>query len=341
MRQPSVSVVMPVYNAAKFIHKSLDSLLNQTLQNIEIICVNDGSTDDSLAILKDYASRDARIKIIDKPNSGYGHTINRGIEAASGEYIGNLDPDDFTDIGMYEKLYHTAKEYDADVVKSNYYAYRSKNGESIFFEVLSGLPYNQITSADENERIFHRQPCIWSAIYKKELLINNHIFLNETPGASYQDTAFAFKVWVNAKKVVFIKDAFVHYRTDNESSSVHDSDKVFYVCDEFNSIQSYLNQDEKLRNKFSKILQVLKYDTYVWNLNRISDTYKEVFRDQIALEFIKAEYDGLLDKAYFDEGRWNGVQKYIHDYHSAHISANNGRTLLKIAMKKLKHKILG
>ena len=106
----------------------------------------------------------------------------------------------------------------------------------------------------------------------------------------------------------------MHYRIDNENSAVHNSDKVFYICDEFNAIQSYLNNDEKLRNKFSKILQALKYDTYVWNLNRISEEYKEVFRDQIALEFIKAEYDGFLDKAYFDEERWIGVQKYIHDY---------------------------
>lgn len=201
MRQPFVSVVMPIYNTAKFLPQSLDSLINQTLQNIEIICVNDGSQDDSLAIIKEYASRDTRIKIIDQPNRGYGYAINRGIEAASGEYIGNLDPDDFTDLGMYEKLYRTAKAYDADVVKSNYFKFEGAKGESRFFEVLKGLPYNQITSANENEEICHRQPCIWSAIYKKDLLINNHIFLLETPGSSYQDTAFAFKMWVNAKRL--------------------------------------------------------------------------------------------------------------------------------------------
>lgn len=340
MKQPFVSVVMPIYNASKFLTESLGGLLNQTLSNIEIICVNDGSKDDSLQIMKSYQEKDSRIIIIDKENSGYGNTMNEGIKAAHGEYIGILEPDDFMDYGMYEKLYHTAKIYDADVVKSNYYEYQQSNDSSTFFEVLSGLPYDQVTSAYENEKIIHMRPCIWSGIYRRKMLMNNFIVFNETPGASYQDTAFAFKVWVTAQKVVFVKDAFLHYRIDNENSSVNSSGKIFSICDEFQAMQAFLNTDIKKRVKFSKILQVLKLDSYVWNLGRITDEYKPIFRDQIALDFIKAEYEGFLDPSIFDKGRWQQVSDFIDRYSANHIENINGKKLLKMAAKKAIKKYL-
>lgn len=314
MNRPAVSVVMPIYNAGNFLKESLGGLVQQTLKNIEIICVNDGSTDDSLNIIKKYAFNDNRIKIIDKANSGYGNTMNEGMKIATGEYIGILEPDDFCDFRMFEELYAAAKEGDADVVKSNYYEYNSSKEENKFFEVLDGLEYNKVTSAEENEQIIFRRPCIWSAIYKRNMLEENHIIFNETPGASYQDTAFAFKVWVSAKKVIFLKTAYLHYRIDNENSSVKSSGKVFSICDEFHSMQAFLNEDKRKKDRYSKILQVLKLDSYTWNLNRISPEFRETFRDQIALEYIKADYENILDKKYFDENRWSLLQKYLEEY---------------------------
>ena len=312
----AVSIVMPIYNASSYLDQSLGGLVKQTLKNIEIICVNDGSKDDSLDIMKRYAYGDSRIKIIDKKNSGYGNTMNEGIKIATGEYIGILEPDDFSDNTMMERLYTTAKQHNADVVKSNYYEYCQADQTNTFIEVLDGLEYDKVTSAAENENIVFRRPCIWSAIYRASVLRNNHILFNETPGASYQDTAFAFKVWVSAQRVVFIKDAFLHYRIDNENSSVKSSGKVFSICDEFQSMQAFLNEDKRRKDKYSKILQVLKLDSYTWNLNRIAPEFRKVFRDQIVLEFIKADYEGLLDRGYFDEDRWNMLQNYIGQYKS-------------------------
>ena len=160
------------------------------------------------------------------------------------------------------------------------------------------------------------RPCIWSAIYKRTLLQDNNILFNETPGASYQDTAFAFKVWVCAKRVVFVKDAYLHYRIDNDNSSVKSSGKVFSICDEFQAIQAFLNQNKDFKNHFSKILQVLKLDSYNWNLQRIAPEFKEMFKDQIALEFIKADYDKFLDPSYFDADRWRLVQSFMNEYRS-------------------------
>ena len=226
MNKISVSVLMPIYNVSKYLDSSLGGVLQQSLKNIEIICINDGSTDDSLEIVKKYAEIDSRIVIIDKKNAGYGQTMNKGLEIAKGEYIGILEPDDFMDISMFQDLYNTAKKYDADVVKSNYYEYKEKNNTDKFLEVLKGLPYDCIVNPKTNHRVLHMRPCIWSSIYRREMILANKIRFTETPGASYQDTGFAFKVWVSSQRVVFRKEAYLHYRIDNANSSVKSSGKV-------------------------------------------------------------------------------------------------------------------
>ena len=141
-----VSIIMPIYNAERFLHQSLGSVVDQTLKNIEIICVNDGSTDSSLSMMKQYAAEDKRIRIIDKANGGYGQSMNCGLRIAKGEYIGILEPDDFMSKDMLETLYNIAKKNNADVVKSNYFEYKTKDNSNNFLEVLEGLPYDEITS---------------------------------------------------------------------------------------------------------------------------------------------------------------------------------------------------
>ena len=122
-----ISIVVPVYNVEKYLKKCIESIINQSLQDIEIICVNDGSTDSSLEILNDFASKDKRVVVINKTNSGYGHTMNMGLNTATGEYIGIIESDDFADLRMFEELYKLAKDNDADIVKGDWYNYWSKN----------------------------------------------------------------------------------------------------------------------------------------------------------------------------------------------------------------------
>ena len=114
---PKVSIIVPVYNMERYLGKCLDALTKQTLVDIEIVAVNDGSTDSSLNILRAYAEKDPRIRIIDKPNSGYGASMNRGIDEARGEYIGIVEPDDYPDLVMFDKLYKAAKKHTCDLVK--------------------------------------------------------------------------------------------------------------------------------------------------------------------------------------------------------------------------------
>ena len=120
---PKISVLVPIYNVEKYLEECLESIISQTLQDIEVICINDGSTDGSLKIIKKYAKNDPRFVIINKKNSGYGDSMNRGLAKATGEYIGIVESDDWVEKDMFESLYSLAKENEAEVVKSNFYNY--------------------------------------------------------------------------------------------------------------------------------------------------------------------------------------------------------------------------
>ena len=114
---PRVTVLVPIYNVEEYLPKCLLSLSNQILDDMEVICLNDGSTDNSLDIIKDFAKKDPRIKIVNKKNTGYGDTMNKGIKLASGEYIGIVEPDDYVDPDMFIEMYALAKKHDADILR--------------------------------------------------------------------------------------------------------------------------------------------------------------------------------------------------------------------------------
>jgi len=123
---PKVSVVLPVYNTSACLREALDSVTRQAFRDIEIICVNDGSTDNSLDIIKEYTDMDDRNTVINKPNGGYGHTMNVGMDAATGEYLGILETDAFLDLTMYEDLYALADSHHLDTIRGSFTGLRVK-----------------------------------------------------------------------------------------------------------------------------------------------------------------------------------------------------------------------
>ena len=165
---PKISVLVPIYNVEKYLRQCLDSLVGQTLQEIEIICINDGSTDSSPEIIQEYAQNDSRVKVITKKNSGYGDSMNRGLAKASGEYIGILESDDFLEKNAFERLYRLAKKHDADVVRANYYHF--KGGENTKFSYVDTHDVDRVIDPSRRTWIFYQAPAIWSAIYKRSFL---------------------------------------------------------------------------------------------------------------------------------------------------------------------------
>ncbi|GKG99029.1 hypothetical protein CE91St54_09610 [Hungatella hathewayi] len=328
MSSVKVSIIVPIYNVEKYLHQCLESIVNQTLKDIEIICVNDGSTDASLDIINEFVNKDNRVRVINKTNTGYGNTMNIGFDNAKGEYLGIVESDDYADPCMFEVLYKNAKKYDADVVKSGYYLYFSSPKEkNIKVEIASSImcnkticPTEDFKSKQEQVEFFNIKPTIWSSIYKTDFIRSNNIRFNETPGASYQDASFNFKVWASATKVRLLSDAFLHYRQDNENSSVNSKGKVFCVCDEYDEMQSFLNANPLLRGKLECLKNRLKYDSYMWNYERLGAKFKYVFIERASAEFKDDMQNGTLEKEYFEWYKWKDLLNLIDDPINYHTS---------------------
>lgn len=300
-----VSVLVPIYNVEQYLPECLDSLCGQTLKGIEIICINDGSTDASGAILDEYAKNNSNIVVINKKNSGYGDSMNRGLEAATGEYIGIVESDDFIDQNGFERLYELAKKTGADIVKANYY-YHSEDKDEIH-EVVKNQKTNKATTISDDYNILIEEPGIWSAIYRRDFLNENKIRFRTTPGASYQDTGFFFKTACAAKKIVYTKNAFLHYRTDNVNSSVKSLEKVNYVVEEYADIEKFLEKCE-VSDEVKYTIQAAKFGAFHWNLQRLPKDLAKEFIITIKQEFSKADKAGLLQKKYFPTKYWLALQ---------------------------------
>ncbi|MDR0676777.1 MAG: glycosyltransferase [Elusimicrobiota bacterium] len=284
-----ISIIIPVYNTEKYLRQCLNSVINQTLKDIEIICVNDGSTDNSLEILKEYSQKDSRIKVIPKNNTGYGHTMNVGLDNAAGEYIGILEPDDWIEKDMLETLFLLAEKYNVEVVKCDFFNYRSYPQEiNKVAKCIPELLKDRVINPEKNTEILLMNYSIWTAIYKRDFLKIYNIRFNETPGASYQDVSFSFQVFANAKSVYLCSKNLLHYRVDNENSSVKNKSKIFCVCDEFAKIENFLQKNPDKKELFEGRKNQIKYMSYIWNFRRIDKKFRKEFIMKISKEFKKA-----------------------------------------------------
>ena len=317
---PKVSVITPIYNVAEFLPQCLDSLIAQTMQDIEFICVNDGSTDDSLQILNAYAARDKRIMVIDKPNGGYGHTMNTGIDAASGEYIGIVESDDWVNHDAFEKLYELAEAHNhCDIVKANHNVFVGNDKPVLVENFPESLCNRTLTPLDpDGEQVLNSIPAIWSAIYRRDYLNDNNIRFLETPGASFQDTGFVYKSWIACNTFVLTHDAYLNYRLDNAGSSVQSVAKVLFVCDEFASIEEFLAARPDRHGRLIGRVLAKKFDTYNWNYDRIAWEYREEFLNRIADEFAAPLVARQLDPSVFKEGEFDRLLRIIEDPHSVY-----------------------
>lgn len=314
MASPLVSVLVPIYNVERYLRECLDSLECQTLSDIEIICINDGSTDSSRAIIQDYLDKDSRFKVIDKPNSGYGASMNMGLDKCTGEYIGIVESDDFIEPDAFEEMYNAAKKYDAQVVKTDFYLYWSHPNEvNRRFGWVDEIIEGHINPQIERD-VFYRKPSIWSAIYKHSFIRDNNIRFLETPGASYQDAGFNFKVWASSDNAVLINEAYLHYRQDNEASSVNSPGKVFCVCDEYAEMHRYLDTRWRDRTYLRSILARMKFDSYEWNYDRLSDDLKKTFLPRMREEIRLDEQLGYLDLRDFDSNKATARALLLKDF---------------------------
>ncbi len=261
-----LSVIVPVYNTNKYLPKCLDSILNQSLKDIEIIVINDGKSDNSVETIKKNEKKyKNKIVFIDKKNGGQGSARNVGIKKAHGEYIGFVDSDDFIEETMYEEMYNTAKENNSDIVICNISDYYEKNDTKK--EVSLKLSQNPSIS----EAIINSVPSVVNKIYKRELLQDSNITFDES--IWYEDLPFSMQIVVNAKKISFIEKPFYNYFHRN-ISTMHNKNisKNLDILKAYDILINYLNK-EKLYNKYKEEFDfILLKEVYLATINRILRT---------------------------------------------------------------------
>ena len=213
------SVILPIYNVEKYLPECLDSLINQTYSNLEIICVNDGSPDDSLKILQQYAEKDSRIKIFDRQNSGSGVSRNFGVSQSEGDYISFVDPDDWVELNMYEELANFINEHNSDVVEFNYRIFyesskefvQSRHTEVVLRNCKLDLSNRESYSWRDCANLLSRyQSSCWIRVYRRSLLLKKSIEFSDHPTG--QDVAFWHGVVLFAEKIDLLKKNFYNYR---------------------------------------------------------------------------------------------------------------------------------
>ncbi len=291
---PKVSVLVPIYNVERYLRQCLESLRAQTLKDIEIILLDDGSTDSCPAICDEFVAQDTRWRVVHKRNSGYGATMNIGLEQARGEFIGIVESDDWVDPDMFESLYELAVQHNVQVAKGECLAHQGNGVWKVEFPVpLQDI--DCVLCPARRSAIFYDIACsIWTAIYSRNFLNENGIRFLETPGASYQDISFSFKVLARAKSVWLSSRAFYHLRRDNPGSSVYSNAKIFCVRDEWDEIERYMAQYPEDERRTYLLRLHRKWLTYMWNWSRLDAAGRAAFEPVIVDAFRDAYEKKLL-----------------------------------------------
>ena len=231
-----ISVIVPIYGVEKYLRECLDSIINQTFSDLEIILIDDGGKDGCPQIIDEYAQKDNRIIVIHKPNGGYGQSCNVGLDRASGEYISIIEPDDYIKLNMYEELYGIAKQFDSDIVKSGFYDnLQSKTlTRCKKVEFPDEIPTDSSFTIREYPYFLIMHPSIWSCIYKRDFLNRHSIRFLEIPGAGWSDNPFQVAVMCLAERINYTSEAYYYWRrlNENESDDLKDYTIPFKRSDE-------------------------------------------------------------------------------------------------------------
>ena len=305
--KPKVSVIVPVYNVEDYLEECLNSLLSQTLDEIEIICIDDGSTDNSLNILKEFQKKDNKIKTFSKSNSGSGNTRNVGLEYVNGEYVSFIDSDDFIRQDTYETTYKLAKEKDLDMVMfkainfdDNVYEFYETEYYNMSF--LDDLVKNKIfnyNDLEDNLLSLAVSPC--TKIYKKELIDKTGVKFPED--LYFEDNVFFFDLFLQSSRVFFYPE-FLYMRR-HRINSITKSGGIKYidiiqitnnVIDIFKKFNLYERYERRLINfKISSI--------FLW-FNKTKEEFRELFFNEIKADLTKVKEDEEL-YAFYQENLWN------------------------------------
>ena len=305
-----ISVIIPVYNSSTYLRKCLDSVVNQTLKDIEIIVINDGSTDDSKNIIEEYSCKYKNIIFIDQENKGIGKTRNIGIKKATGEYITFVDSDDYIKENMLEEYYKYAKKHNFDLVIGSYI--KKINNKEIIFE-NNKFKTGNVKTTPQILYLIEYGP--WAKLYKREMLINNNIYFDEK--RKYEDMPFVSKALLKSKLIGQITEPYYYYIIHNNSETTTMDKRVFDILDILKEIKDYYKREYYLRDELDYVI-INKVTTYMLQQRVQKD-------NKLRIEFIDAGY-AFLNK---NIKNWRGNKYYKKTNFLKRIIKNN-KKILKI-----------
>lgn len=282
MQQPKVSIIVPVYKVEKYLRRSMDSLVNQTLDGVEIICINDGSPDNCLSILQEYKEKykDKNIVIIDKKNEGVWKGRFDGIKVATGEYIGFTDSDDYITLDYAEKLYNAAKKNNADISVSGFYRVDTDT-EHVYSTEMTGFEGKHIDMKKNPEDILSINTALWNKLYKAEILKNMKNL--ENPPRILDDMMFLLLVYLNTNTIEFINDPLYYYmvRPDSIMGQIK-KEQIESTENAMKEIKKIYNSDENGKELIEVIDTMAFLHFGISLMLRMSDdkkNFKQVLKD--------------------------------------------------------------
>lgn len=341
-KPPEISVIFPVFNVENYIKQCLESIVYQTFINIQIICVNDGSTDGSLDIIKYFQSRDKRITLVNQENQGAGEARNNGLNYAIGDYTIFLDPDDFFELNMLENSLNEVKKFDAEICifGSKLYDNETKKITNSPWTCKTRIcPPEQVFSAKTNPKdIFYvTTPCPWNKLYKTSFIKESNLKFENTRSAN--DMVFIFLSLAIASKIVTLDECFVYYRVNNQGSLQGSQDKNIYC---FYEALLTLESELKKRNIFEELQQSFlnfALDFCFYNLMTIKDhkKFKELFN------FIKSDaishfgFNNYPDE-YYTQFKANQIVEKLHDIQRISLSEFNKKYTKEVNVVNIESK---
>ena len=305
-----ISIIMPVYNIEKYLKECLDSILNQTFKDYEVICVDDGSKDNSLNILNEYAKKDSRFKIISQENAGAGAARNNGLKLAQGEYVQFLDADDYFEPTMLEEMYNKAQEFGADLVvcscrKVNEFGEIIENSNPQWPIKLEAVPLNKPFNWKDFPEDILWMFCVipWNKLCKREMLVKNDIDFQNL--SSSNDVAFGHKVKICAEKIVVFDRQLINYRYNHvESISKTRAKNTINIIHSAKEVKDFLIKRglyTELENAFIKayknhirsgisLCNDEQYEKFVEEFKVLYPEFYQIFFEVLRCDFITLEY---------------------------------------------------
>lgn len=308
---PKVTVVVPSFNVASYIGQCLDSILNQTLSEIEVIVVDANSTDGTREIINEYLSKDSRVMLVDDIKKSTGYAKNIAIDMANAPYYAIVESDDYIELDMLEKLYKKAEETGVDFVKANFSTFLGEGDSRYDFpKTVAANPddYEIVLNPQKHRSCFKWIMFEWLGLYRISFLKEKDIRHNETPGAAFQDTGFWFLSFAKANSVYLMKDSFYHYRCDNPYASVKDPKKALNICVEYDYIYRKL-KDVNWNEFKAEYCRDFFYDNYVV-YNRINEELKPALVSEMRNVLAKF-FDGGINKQIFDKEEIRKVEQLL------------------------------